>query len=345
MNDKVHGNLDHTFWALPKNVKNIKALADFMQSDSMKNIFGDYEIIAATGELNNNIDKVKNKIRQAANRKRKSITLSCYRFKEGTTVPEWGGVIMLDDGKSPEEYLQAIFRCQSPGERNEKGWPEKENCYVFDYNPQRFTVMYHDIAQWASKTGKEGEFDTTKEFLKYAPVHQIGENGMVEANAEDIIKSFHQHASFKEQMANDGVFNFANIDKITEEDYLDAFSNISASKEETRNALNDQGGSDQTKNAKITRTPKEDQEDDEDEEDQPIGNVETQKEKIRNFLKTIPTFLIASKADEKNVDEVINTDEPDLFEEICGVKPDVLNKLVNRDEILSLRMINQRIEY
>ena len=340
-----HKNLNHMFWVVPKRVKNIKALANFMRSKDMQRIFGDYEIIEATGELNNNIDKVKNKIRGAENRKRKSITLSCYRFKEGTTVPEWGAVVMLDDGKSPEEYLQAIFRCQSPGDRDEKAWPEKENCYVFDYNPQRFTIMYHDIAQWSSKSGgTEGELETTEEFLKYAPVLQAGDNKITKANAEEIIKSFHQHASFKEQMANDGVFNFANIEKAIDEDYLEAFSDISAEKTSTERALNDQGLGDQTKNKKVTRTPQGDQEE-EDDEDAPIGNLETQKEKIRNFLRTLPTFLMASKKDEKNVQDIINTEEFDLFEEICGVSPKVLDNLVNRDQILSERMMNQRIEY
>jgi len=341
-----HKNLNHMFWTVPKRVPYIKALANFMRSKDMQRIFGDYEIIEATGELNNNIDKVKNKIRAAENRKRKSITLSCYRFKEGTTVPEWGAVVMLDDGKSPEEYLQAIFRCQSPGERDEEGWPEKENCYVFDYNPQRFTVMYHDIAQWSSKSGgKEGELETTTEFLKYAPVLQAGDNKITKVNAEELIKGFHQHASFKEQMANDGVFNFANIEKALDEDYIEAFSDISSEKTSTEQALNDQGLSKDTKNQKITRTPSGDDEEDDEEDDRPIGNLETQKEKIRNFLRSLPTFLMASEEDEESIDQVINTKEPELFEEICGVKPGVLNKLVNIDKILSERMLNQRIEY
>lgn len=342
LNDNVTDtNLDHTFWVFPKSVKSIKAVANLMRTMS---IFKNYEIIEATGELNNNIEKVKNKIREANNNGRKSITMSCYRFKEGTTVPEWGAVIMLDQGTSPEEYLQAIFRCQSPGPKDQKGNPIKKNCYVFDYNPQRFTVLYHDIAQWSSKTGKGGEFEITKEFIKYAPILQVGENTMVPMSAEDLIRNFHQHASFREQMAAENVFNFSNIKRTLDDDLVEAFKNISSKKNATTITVSDHGLK-KAKDAKLIREPKDGGvEDWDDEEEAPLTNLDIQKEKIRNFLRTLPTFMMASEDAEESIDNIINTKQPQLFEEITGITPDILKKLVDRGVLLR-RTLNEKIAY
>ncbi|HUS48522.1 MAG TPA: DEAD/DEAH box helicase family protein, partial [Candidatus Paceibacterota bacterium] len=98
----VRGNLDHTFWVFARSILGIEATADLMRSMPE---FKNYEIIEATGGKNTSIQNVKRKIKESAANGKKSITLSCYRFKEGTTVPWWNGVIMLDGGHSAEEYL------------------------------------------------------------------------------------------------------------------------------------------------------------------------------------------------------------------------------------------------
>ena len=54
---------------------------------------------------------------------------------------------MLDGGESAEEYLQAIFRAQTPNKRE-----GKENCYVFDFNPSRLLSIFHDISQLSSSS-------------------------------------------------------------------------------------------------------------------------------------------------------------------------------------------------
>jgi len=330
-------SLDHTFWVMAKKTAGIKALAKVMEG--MPEFKNKYVIIPATGDLNGNIDKVKNKIKEAENSGKKSITMSCYRFKEGTTVPEWGGVVMLDDGHSAEEYLQAIFRCQSPGR---KGGPPKENCYVFDYNPQRLLSIYHDIAQWSSAKGKEGQFDMVKQFLNYAPILQSDGNKMVEVSADEVIHHFQMYGKFSEKMANERVFNFEFAKGLMDEDIINDLSDISPERNAKNIELNNQGTK-AGKNANIEITRKEGIED-EDEELIKGLSLESQREKVRNILRRLPTFLFTSEEDEKTIWDVIDTDEEELFEEICGISTNVLKKLVHR-RIINGNVLNETIEY
>lgn len=327
-------NLDHTFWVLAKNTNGIKALAKLMRSMPE---FRDYEIIEATGGLNNDIDKVKNKITDAENSGKKSITMSCYRFKEGTTVPQWGGVVMLDDGESAEEYLQAIFRAQSPDK--EKG---KDNCYVFDYNPRRALSIYHDIAQWSSKDGTESQSQLLKDFMNYAPIFYSDGNNLVPVEAEEIMNHFRTYGNFSEKMSNDRVFNYDELENARDEDLMEMLRDISAKKNATKIVINDQDLK-KAKNAIVKRIQKENPDIDKDEAEKQ-ADLEILKEKIRNVLRTIPTFLIATEAAEKTIYEIIETEDPILFKEITGVEPIFLKILID-NKIIIPKVINQTIEY
>lgn len=266
-----------------------------------------------------------------------SITLSCYRFKEGTTVPEWHGVVMLDDGRSAEEYLQAIFRSQSPARKGE----EKDNCYVFDFNPQRLLSIYHDIAQWNSKDGKEPQFELVKQFLKYAPILQDDGNKMSPVDAKEIIENFRLHGSFSEKMANERVFNYDYIKNVLDEDIATYIEGISPKKNATEIQINTHD-LEKAKNA-ISKKVRIDGGGGDDEDEEEV-NLEIQKEKIRNILRRLPTFLFASEFAEKGVEDIIKTKEPSIFEEICGVPPEFLKKLIDK-KIISARILNETIGY
>ena len=76
--------------------------------------------------------------------KTKTITLSCGKLTTGVTVKPWTGILMLRNSSSPETYFQAAFRVQSPWTvRNPDGASPnreqviKEECYVFDFAPDR----------------------------------------------------------------------------------------------------------------------------------------------------------------------------------------------------------------
>ena len=305
-NPTVKGvNLDHTFWVLPKNTKGIKAVADLMETMPE---YKDYYIIPATGGYVTDIKKVQEKINYAKNHGKKTITLSCYRFKEGVTVPDWNGVVMLDSGRSPEEYLQAIFRCQSPGEN-------KDNCHVFDFNPQRCLIRIYDICESVDKTGGTTLGNTITEFIDYAPILDHQENKFKTVDADMIFHNFRAHGSFREKFAN---IKNINIEKL-DQDIIDSLEGVrgGARKKET-----DINNNDVNFGSEIIRT-RENGETDDSPQAKKKAKQEAKKylEKIANVLSNIPEYLFNSPENEQNVKQVVisGSKNQDLFKDITGI--------------------------
>ena len=66
----------------------------------------------------------------------KTITLTVGQLTVGITVPEWSGVLMLCNLKSPSSYMQAAFRAQNPCTLTKDGQRyRKDTAYVFDFDP------------------------------------------------------------------------------------------------------------------------------------------------------------------------------------------------------------------
>ena len=97
----------------------------------------------------------------------KTITLSCGKLTTGVTVKPWTGILMLRSLSSPETYFQAAFRVQSPwtlrnpdGDSPNKEQILKEECYVFDFAPDRALRQIADYScrlnRRRDKRGKEG---------------------------------------------------------------------------------------------------------------------------------------------------------------------------------------------
>lgn len=93
------------------------------------------------------------------------------------TVPEWTAVLMLAGSYSTaaSQYLQTIFRVQSPANIEGK---MKDNCYVFDFAPDRTLKMIAESAH-ISATSKSrlnnpinDEVQLGK-FLNFCPVVSI----------------------------------------------------------------------------------------------------------------------------------------------------------------------------
>ena len=83
----------------------------------------------------------------------KSITLSCGKLTTGVSVKPWSGIFMLRNISSPETYFQSAFRVQTPweidnpdNESSNKKDILKENCYVFDFAPNRALTQISDYS-------------------------------------------------------------------------------------------------------------------------------------------------------------------------------------------------------
>lgn len=190
--------LAHTLWMLNR-VDSCKALARMMKSDEFKDIFGEYEIIVAAGDgklsEDEETEKAFDRVKKAIAEHEKTITLSVGQLTVGVTIPEWSGVLMLCNLKSPSSYMQAAFRAQNPCMiRVGAEQFRKERAYIFDFDPARTLIIFDEFANnlLSSTTNGGGTAEERKEniqkLLNFFPVlGEDAEGKMVELDAAAVL--------------------------------------------------------------------------------------------------------------------------------------------------------------
>ena len=169
----------HTLWMLP-GVRQARALSALLQQHK---IFGQFQIVNVAGDGDEDVpdDDALNLVEKAMGEnpeETRTITLSCGKLTTGVTVKPWTAVMMLSGSISTDAkaYMQTIFRVQSP--YTTKDGRRKENCYVFDFAPDRTLKVLAEVAkvsERAKSTATESERVKLGEFLNFCPV--IGYNG------------------------------------------------------------------------------------------------------------------------------------------------------------------------
>ena len=166
----------HTLWMVP-GVPAAKALSALIKETPA---FKDFTVVNVAGEGDDDdsreesLQKLRNAIGPDA-RQSHTITLSCNRLTTGVTVPEWTGVLMLKGSVKTDAkaYMQTIFRVQSPYKTPDG--KRKEDCYVFDFAPDRTLQVISQAAHINTKNTDQGQRDYLDHFLNFCPV--IGYNG------------------------------------------------------------------------------------------------------------------------------------------------------------------------
>lgn len=176
--DEYRNNFRHTLWMIP-GVKSALALQRMLERHP---VFQHFQIVNVAGEGDPTeeenaeaLARLRSKIGDNPDETR-TITLSCGRLTTGVTVREWTAVLMLSGSlnTAAARYMQTIFRVQSPATINGR---VKENCYVFDFAPDRTLKVLAETAKISTKAGKTSSDDRTAmaEFLNFCPV--IGMEG------------------------------------------------------------------------------------------------------------------------------------------------------------------------
>lgn len=168
-NEEFRRCFHHTLWMLP-GVRAAKALSAMLQ---IHPVFGNFEIVNVAGEGDDDAEKgdALELVQKAIRRSDYTITLSCGKLTTGVSVPEWTAVMMLSGtfNTAASSYMQTIFRVQTPATINGQ---RKENCYVFDFAPDRTLRVIAETAKVQAKAGKTTENDrkTLGEFLNFCPI-------------------------------------------------------------------------------------------------------------------------------------------------------------------------------
>lgn len=154
---EFRNRLRHTLWVLP-GIKEANALEKLLKKHK---VFGtEYRILNVVRNdksdtvlgTDNDAKKENKAITQADKDGLKTITLTVRKLTTGATIPEWTGVLFLSNTNSAMQYLQAAFRAQTPYSSPEFG--KKENCYIFDFAPDRALTVMAESTSLATGVGK-----------------------------------------------------------------------------------------------------------------------------------------------------------------------------------------------
>ena len=174
-NDEYRQIFRHTLWVVP-GVKSARALSAKLKAHP---IFGNFEIVNVAGdgdEDEENADALQmvNKAIGADPDATYTITLSCGRLTTGVSIRPWTAVFMMAGSYSTSaaNYMQTIFRVQTPFTHKGR---MKEQCYAFDFAPDRTLRVLATVAKVSAKVGKATDEDrrVLGDFLNFCPIISI----------------------------------------------------------------------------------------------------------------------------------------------------------------------------
>ena len=182
-------NFRHSLWMVP-GVKEARALSALLKTHP---VFSHFDIVNVAGdgdeeEANQEaLKKVENAIGPNPH-ETYTITLSCGRLTTGVSVKAWTAVFMLSGSfnTSASAYMQTIFRVQTPATINGR---VKEECFVFDFAPDRTLRVIAETAKISAKAGKTSgqDRDILGEFLNFCPIIAMHGSRMSEYNVDNML--------------------------------------------------------------------------------------------------------------------------------------------------------------
>ena len=214
--DENRAMFHHTFWLVP-GVREALALQHLIEERMpgfcVVNVAGDGDPDDPSGEA-------LAAVRDAIATHEYTITLSCGKLTTGVTVPEWSAVFMLAGRyeTSAIRYLQTIFRVQSPG------WLDgcaKENCYVYDFAPDRTLKVIADAARLSDTNRNSGGDDTDRRaamgaLLNFCPVIALKGSAMRPFDADALMQEL------KRALASRAILSGFADDSLYDDDMLRA---------------------------------------------------------------------------------------------------------------------------
>lgn len=183
-------NFRHSLWMIP-GVKEARALSALLNSHP---VFSHFNIVnvAGDGDVDEDNEEALKKVENAITDKPQdtyTITLSCGRLTTGVSVKAWTAVFMLSGShnSSASTYMQTIFRVQTPATINGK---VKEECFVFDFAPDRTLKVIAETAKMSAKAGKTTDQDRLimGEFLNFCPIISADGTQMKEYNVNTMLE-------------------------------------------------------------------------------------------------------------------------------------------------------------
>jgi hypothetical protein len=265
----------------------------------------------------------------------KTITLSCGKLTTGVSVPPWTGILMLRNASSPETYFQAAFRVQTPwvlrGQDVNSPNSElivKEECYVFDFAPDR---ALRQIADYSCRLNIDESNPEAKvaEFIHFLPVLAYDGSSMKEIDAAGILDMAMAGTTATLLARRWESALLVNVDNATLEKLMKnaaamkALMNIEGFRSLNQDIETIINKSESVKKAKQEAnerdfTVKEKKELTQEEKEYKSLRKQIQ-EKLIKFATRIPVFMYLTDYRERSLKDVITQLEPDLFRKVTGL--------------------------
>lgn len=327
--------LNHTFWFLPS-VASCYAMANLLKK--RQNIFyHDYKIIVAAGSRAgigvNALPPVLGAMDNPL--ETKTITLSCGKLTTGVTVKPWTGIFMLRNSSSPETYFQAAFRVQSPwtipnpdNQSPNKEEVVKEECYVFDFAPNR---ALRQISEYSDRLNVN-EINSEKkveEFIHFLPILAYDGSSMKRIDAVGVLDMAMSGTTATLLARRWESALLVNIDNntlqrlLSNDEAMSALMSIEGFRslnQDIETIINKAETINKVKQEANERdlTPKEKRELTEEEKEYKSKRKQIQ-EKLIKFATRIPVFMYLTDYRERTLRDVITQLEPGLFKKVTGL--------------------------
>ena len=327
--------LSHTFWFLPS-VASCHAMRNLL-AQKQNRFYHDYGVVVAAGPSAGIGVAALPPVRKAMEDplRTKTITLSCGKLTTGVTVRPWTGILMLRNASTPETYFQAAFRVQSPwtvlnpdGATPNEEQIIKEECYVFDFAPDR---ALRQIADYSCRLNVDESNPEKKveEFISFLPVLAYDGSSMKQIDAAGILDIAMSgttatllarrwesallvnvdNGTLQRLMANEAAMKalmsiegFRNLSQD-----IETIINKSEAVKKARKDKNDE-----------EMTPKDRKELTEEEKEYKSKRKQIQ-EKLIKFATRVPVFMYLTDYRERCLRDVITQLEPGLFKKVTGL--------------------------
>lgn len=327
--------LSHTFWFLPS-VASCHAMRNLL-AKRQNRFYHDYKVIVAAGSAAGIGAAALPPVLEVMDEPltTKTITLSCGKLTTGVTVKPWTGIFMLRNSSSPETYFQAAFRVQSPWTvRNPDGASPnqeqiiKEECYVFDFAPDR---ALRQIADYSCRlnVNEASPEKKVEEFISFLPVLAYDGSSMKQIDAAGILDMAMSgttatllarrwesallvnvdNGTLRRLMDNkkamDALMSIEGFRTLNQE--IETIINKSEAVKKARKEANDEELSAKEKK-ELTKEEKE------------YKSLRKQiQEKLIKFATRIPIFMYLTDYRERSLKDVITQLEPGLFKKVTGL--------------------------
>ena len=334
--------LKHTFWFLPS-VSACYAMKNLLL-ERQNYFFHNFEIIVCAGNDAGIGEKALNLVKERVDDpvNTRSITLSCGKLTTGVTVKPWSGIFMLRNTSSPETYFQTAFRVQSPWTIDDdddlrKKINLKENCYLFDFSPNRALKLITDYC-CRLNINEDNPEEKVNDFIKFLPILCFNGSTMNQLNSNDVLDYGLVGTSGSQLAKKFESTRLVNVDNevleklLNNKNLLDSLMQIEGFRNLNKDLEKIINNSEKIKKIKTDNddvlNPKDKKELTDAEKEYKSLRKDIQK-KLQKFATRIPVFMYLTEFRERTLKDVITQLEPGLFRKVTGVSIKDFEKMIS----------------